>query len=428
MGAKVRAPVPLIDLFSGPGGLAEGFTSIGDHADASRFRVALSIEMDPAAYLTLRLRAFLRNFRSDLPPEYYDYLNGKQSEDPDWSVLYPEYWTKACDETRCLQLGTAEAELVLRRRIRKLRKAHRGRTLLLGGPPCQSYSLAGRVRNAGKPGYDPNKDERQSLYLEYAKALRLLRPAVAVMENVRGILSARHHGRPVFPKIMDSLRHAGAKDQYQLFALTPDVDGRLWRGELEPEDFLVRAEQHGVPQTRHRVFVICIRRDVANALPEEALPSLKPCKTTVNVEDVIGNMPVLRSRLSRSDCGATWQGVLRDACALVEQHQLDMNRAEGRRFRKALRKALTSARGVPLAHADEIGGTEFSGSCPASLRDWLFDANVTTLPNNETRRTHRRRFNAVPVRGSVRMRTREIAEGDRFSAKAGAETPQLAYW
>ena len=381
----MRLPVPVIDLFSGPGGLAEGFASLGNSGHRPRFQVALSIEMDPAAYLTLRLRAFLRNFRSDLPTEYYDYLNGKQLEEPDWAALYPRQWAKACDETRCLRLGTAEAALMLRKRVREIRKAHKGRTVLLGGPPCQSYSLAGRARNSGIPEYDADEDERQSLYLEYAGALQLLRPAVAVMENVRGILSTRHDGGPVFPKIMDSLRHAGATDQYRLFALTSDVVGRPWHAGLKPEDFLVRAEEHGVPQRRHRVFVICIRRDVAKALPDDVLPRLEPHATAVRVDDVIGNMPVLRSKLSRADCGATWQRVVREACALVERHQPTMNPKVERRFRRALNNALESTRGAPLGYGNETGGTEFSETCPDSLRDWLFDAKLTMLPNNETR-------------------------------------------
>ena len=382
---NVRVAVPAVDLFSGPGGLAEGFASLRDSDHRRRFQVALSIEMDPAAHRTLRLRAFLRKFGSELPGEYYEYLNGGESEEPDWEVLYPKRWREACDQTRCLELGTAEAASLLRKRVRQIRKAHKGRTVLLGGPPCQSYSLVGRARNAGIPGYDVDKDERQSLYREYAAALRMLRPAVAVMENVRGMLSAQHNGEPVFPKVMDALRHAGGTDEYGLFALTPHVAGRSWAEGLEPEDFLVRAEAHGVPQTRHRVFVICIRRDVATGLPEDLLPRLEPVETRVSVEDVIGNMPVLRSKLSRFDSGATWQLAVREAYALVERHRSTMAQKDERKFRRALTRALESTRGAPLPDGDVTGRTRFGESCPDSLSDWLFDAKLTRLPNNQTR-------------------------------------------
>ncbi|MXX70950.1 MAG: DNA cytosine methyltransferase, partial [Gemmatimonadetes bacterium] len=64
--------VPVVDLFSGPGGLAEGFAAYRDARDQPRFRVLLSVEMEKSAYQTLRLRAFLRKFEpSDLPSEYH---------------------------------------------------------------------------------------------------------------------------------------------------------------------------------------------------------------------------------------------------------------------------------------------------------------------------------------------------------------------
>ena len=381
----MQSAVPAVDLFSGPGGLAEGFASFQDSDSRARFRIALSIEIDPAAHQTLKLRAFLRKFRSGYPSEYYEFLNGRRPEEPDWAELYPEQWVEACNETRCLRLGTPPATSLLRKRIGQIRKVHNGRTVLLGGPPCQSYSLVGRVRNAANPGYDANKDARHSLYLEYATALRLLRPAVAVMENVKGILSARHNGNPVFPKVMDSLRHAGGSDQYCLFALASDVVGRSWKEGLEPEGFLVRAETHGIPQSRHRVFVICVRHDVAMALPEDFLPRLESVEKAVCVDDVIGNMPVLRSRLSRSDDAAAWQSAVREALVLVKDNQPTMAEKHGMKFRRALNRALRSTRGDALPHGGETGGLRLSKSCPDCLRDWLFDAKLSRLPNNETR-------------------------------------------
>ena len=381
----MRRQVPTIDLFSGPGGLAEGFASLGESIQRRRFRIALSIEMDQTAYLTLRLRAFLRKFRSNLPKEYYEYLNGELSEEPDWSTLYPVQWRRACNETRRLRLGSASAGSFLLEQIRQLRKTHAGRTVLLGGPPCQSYSLAGRARNSGKRGYDADKDERQSLYIEYAMALSVLRPAVAVMENVQGILSARLNNEPVFPKVMESLRHAGSTDGYRLYGLACDKAGQSWADGLEPEDFLVRAESHGVPQSRHRVFVICIRRDIAKALPEELFPKLEQYETEVTVQDVIGNMPALRSRLSRSDCAVAWQQAVREAIVLVECNQPTMAPENERKFRQAIDMAFKSTQAVAPPHGHRTGGIKFGKSCPEGLRDWLFDANLTRLPNNQTR-------------------------------------------
>ena len=104
----MRPIVPVVDLFSGPGGLAEGFAALRSPGGRRRFHVALSIEKDRAAYRTLRLRAFLRHFGPSFPPEYYDLLNGIFSEEPDWARLYPRQWAAACDETRCLELGPVD--------------------------------------------------------------------------------------------------------------------------------------------------------------------------------------------------------------------------------------------------------------------------------------------------------------------------------
>ncbi len=377
--------VPVVDLFSGPGGLAEGFAALKGPDGRTRFNVALSIEMEPTAHRTLRLRGFLRKFPSGFPPEYYDFLNGDVAQEPDWADLYPHEWQEACDETRCLKLGTSEAASFVRKRIAKIRAAHGDRTVLLGGPPCQSYSVAGRARNVGNADYDPAKDERQSLYLEYAKVLAQLQPAVAVMENVRGMLSAKYGGRPIFSDVMDSLTHAGGKDRYRLFSLASPLGGRSWDVGLSPKGFLVRAEEHGVPQSRHRVFVICIRRDVAAILPRDLLPVLEQGAATATVHDIIGAMPMLRSRLSWDDDDASWQRALTKAHRLACRHVATMPADRKGNFRLALDRALGSTKGASLPYRDGQGSIGFPDACPTDLRNWISDPNLTRLPNNETR-------------------------------------------
>ena len=174
-----------MDLFSGPGGLAEGFAGFRSPGDRRRFSIALSVEKDRDAHRTLRLRAFLRKFGGRVPSEYYDFLNGAVTEEPDWGTLHPNKWAAACDETKCMELGTRGASAFLRRRIKAIRNQHGGRTVLLGGPPCQSYSVIGRSRNAGNHKYNADEDNRLLLYEQYVKVLARLRPAVAVMENVK---------------------------------------------------------------------------------------------------------------------------------------------------------------------------------------------------------------------------------------------------
>ena len=377
--------VPVVDLFSGPGGLAEGFASLKGPHGQSKFRIVLSVEMNPTAHRTLLLRGFLRKFPSGLPAEYYEFLNAGASLEPDWKDLYPDEWREACDETRRLTLGTSDSKAFIQHRIGEIRQLYGGRTVLLGGPPCQSYSVAGRARNAGNARYDPESDKRQSLYLEYAEVLRQLQPAIAVMENVRGMLSARHNGRPVFSDVMDTLANAGGKDQYRLHSLAPKSAGRSWNDGLSPRDFLVRAEEHGVPQKRHRVFVVCIRRDVAASLRSELLPALDRNHPAASVNDVIGAMPLLRSRLSRDDDNATWQKVLKSAHLLVLRERPPMPKEIERKFHLALDHALVSTKGAALPFRGVRGNTGFPHSCPSDLHDRIYDPNLTRLPNNETR-------------------------------------------
>ena len=338
--------VPVVDLFAGPGGLAEGFSACRRPDGRRRYRIALSIEKDPDAHRSLRLRAFLRKFATGFPPEYYDFLNGVVPEEPDWAKLYPGRWAAACEEARCLELGTCEAGVFLRERISEIRAEHGGRTVLLGGPPCQAYSVIGRSRNSGIAGYNADEDDRQSLYEQYVHVLWQLRPAVAVMENVKGMLSARLNGQLIFPKVIHRLRHAGGMDGYRLFALASRTAARSRNDVLTPEDFLVHSEQHGVPQTRHRVFVICVRRDVADELAEEHLPRLKPESDSVPLDDIIGAMPKLRSRLSQDDAPGSWQDAVRAAYELVIANQPAMTNDEEARFGQALARALGTANGT----------------------------------------------------------------------------------
>ena len=377
--------MPVVDLFSGPGGLAEGFAAFRSPKGRRRFHVALSVESDRDAHRTLRLRAFLRGFAAGFPAEYYDFLNGRVPEEPDWEALDPGRWAAAGDEARCLELGTSGAGTFLRQRLERLREEHHGRTVLLGGPPCQSYSVIGRSRNSGNTKYDASTDKRLWLYRQYAQALAWLRPAVAVMENVRGILSADRNGVPIFPQVTRSLRRAGGAEGYRLFALAAPSGVCPWDEGRDPRDFLVHAENHGVPQSRHRVFVICVRRDLAETLPDDCQPRLESGGRILSVSDVIGAMPNLRSRLSRGDDLGAWQDAVREACDLVERHREHMTSAEAKRFRSALHDTRTMATAVALPWRDARGSTTLPAVCPAELRDWIFDGSLERLPNNETR-------------------------------------------
>jgi DNA (cytosine-5)-methyltransferase 1 len=101
---------------------------------------------------------------------------------------------------------------------------------IIGGPPCQSWSLAGSLR-----GID---DQRGQLFLDFIRILKIKKPKFFVAENVPGIISSRHIAS--FEKILAMFSKAGYNVEYQL----------------------LNAEDYGVPQERKRVFVVGFRKDL----------------------------------------------------------------------------------------------------------------------------------------------------------------------
>jgi DNA (cytosine-5)-methyltransferase 1 len=207
---EMAAEFAIVDLFAGPGGLAEGSSSIREKDGSKPFQIALSVEKEDSAFETLQFRSFFRQFDGSPPTEYYRFLNG-EIEEPDWKTLFPGEWARACLETRKLELGTPEAAQEIDERLAEITRSHRGNVILIGGPPCQAYSLVGRARNRGTEGYDASKDQRHFLYREYIRILQKLMPAAFVMENVKGLLSSSVDGERIFDQVLEDLsKVAGA--------------------------------------------------------------------------------------------------------------------------------------------------------------------------------------------------------------------------
>jgi DNA (cytosine-5)-methyltransferase 1 len=188
----------IVDLFAGPGGLGEGFASLVEDGHTP-FRIGISVEKEASAHQTLTLRAFLREYRvlhGGLPEQFINFHAGIAPE-PDWSAIDAEAWLHSSDEARALELGKESAAAAIDGTIEKL-KAVYDDTILIGGPPCQAYSLVGRARARGKVGYVPEDDARHYLFREYIRVLDRLRPAAFVMENVKGMLPSP--ASPPFPR------------------------------------------------------------------------------------------------------------------------------------------------------------------------------------------------------------------------------------
>ena len=92
--------IPVLDLFAGPGGLAEGTLAFVLPDGKKPFDITLSVEKENSAWKTLRLQAFIRQFKDELPPEYYQYIAGKLGNSPEDELfkIYPAQAEQAGNE------------------------------------------------------------------------------------------------------------------------------------------------------------------------------------------------------------------------------------------------------------------------------------------------------------------------------------------
>lgn len=328
--------VPFIDIFAGPGGLSEGFSRLQSFAGGpTTFESRLAIEKDSVAARTLELRSFYRSFpEAEIPDDYYQVIRGRKSADS--LALFGE-WQQAKAHVWNAELGMLP-EPVLHARIADRLNGYRN-WVLLGGPPCQAYSLMGRARmtgigaaaRAGKADLEELRqhkrsifatDHRHALYREYLRIVAVHQPAVFVMENVKGILSSRlpgQNGEPggrVFQQIREDLSdpwtalaadpevevlesfRAASPRRYRLYSL---VVSEHRRGDLlSDSEFLIRSEEYGVPQKRHRVIILGVREDIL------ARPRTLRRSGQLTVRDAIGSFPRLRSGISKGE--SDWSG------------------------------------------------------------------------------------------------------------------------
>lgn len=229
-----------IDLFAGCGGLSEGFYRLG-------FKALAHVEINHWACETLRTRM-----------KYYGYSN------PDKEVL--EYDITSADIIDRIESATNGVRP----------------DIIIGGPPCQAYSTAGRVRDGKGMATDP----RNYLFESYVKILEHFKPAYFVFENVTGILSAKINGEYIFPKILDAL-------------------GNSYKICRDPQILLHNSANFGVPQLRKRIIIMGVRNDINNkeALdlykdvvktnydPEMPEEQRKGLQRWVDVKEAIGDLP-----------------------------------------------------------------------------------------------------------------------------------------
>ena len=235
-----------IDLFAGAGGLSEGFLRAG-------FRPIAHVEADKAACNTLRTRVV------------YHWLKSQDRLD-----IYLQYLRKEITRGEMLEMAPAnildsviETEISAETNADTFSQIHRLRCknpidVIIGGPPCQAYSLIGRSASSSKMVRDP----RNYLYIQYAEFLKEFKPKYFVFENVTGLLSAKDEYEG---KYLDHITSTFDDAGYQISYKTID------------------ASEHGVPQKRKRVIIIGKRGKRSFNFPKlEEMPPPCPVKNLFN--------------------------------------------------------------------------------------------------------------------------------------------------
>jgi DNA (cytosine-5)-methyltransferase 1 len=375
------SPIPVIDLFAGAGGLSEGFTLPVNKSDRRRFDVRVSVEKDRSAHQTLRLRSIFHAFPAGRVPDcYYEFIRGDITE----SEL--ERHPLTCDAFALSKHRAMHAELGsddspdIEARIGSALSDASG-WVLLGGPPCQAYSLAGRGRSRARDPIGFEKDPRHVLYREYLHIIRKFSPDVFVMENVTGILTSQLEGTRIFERIIEDLKEPGGGAGYDIRSLVvPNSDP-------DPRDFVIRCEEFGIPQRRHRVVLLGIRRDVARRLslagadPEDFL--LRPEVTERRFRDALRDLPGIRSSLNdREDDHQAWLEVLSKATRHIRQW-----RHPGRdHVREAMDRALRMAE-LWRSPGDEFLPTTAAMRCELDpeLGKWFHDPRLEGVVSHRSR-------------------------------------------
>jgi len=370
----------VIDLFAGPGGLGEGISAAQTSDGKSPFQIGISVEKDVHAHQTLTTRAFYRTLKtkSQSLNNYYRYLHGEITRD-ELFKLHPDVATEANKETLNGAKELGKDNKLIHKRIKELVKKHKGPKVLIGGPPCQAYSLAGRSRNAGNKSYIAEDDARHFLYKEYLEVICLAKPDIFVMENVRGILTAKVNGQVMFPQILEDLRSPGKVTKhknipkYKIYSLVVDAENPEDPQYKDSADFLIRCEQYGIPQARHRVILLGVREDI-KAIPE----TLNVCDHQVTVKQVISDLPNLRSGFSKQkDNTKDWEKA-------VASNAIKLKKILIKQFNEESTNSLNLKPKIGLTRTEKA----LSGKVPAMpepLRSWYIDLNLKVVLNHETR-------------------------------------------
>ena len=378
--------IPVIDLFAGPGGLGEGFSAFETGDKLRPFKICLSVENEKHAYQTLLLRSFFRQFLcGEVPEEYYMYIRQEILRNELFRA-YPKEADLSGKEAWMATLGEIDQKEVDRR----IENALFGQKswVLIGGPPCQPYSVIGRSRVGGVSQDDP----RVFLYKEYLRILAKHAPPVFVMENVVGLLSSEINGSLVFEKIRRDLEnpvaafrglkgnsnHKLQEMNYKICSLVKKPNYNLFgMPEFNPKDFIIKFEKYGIPQSRHRVILLGIRDDINI----HELKVLNKENKEIPLNRVLNSLPRVRSGLSREpDNKKAWIDSLNNI--LTQNWFYEIRNNGNIKLFKKIEETINSLR---LPHKDR--GSEFVTTKKINkyMKEWFYDPNIKGICNHITK-------------------------------------------
>jgi DNA (cytosine-5)-methyltransferase 1 len=215
-----------IDLFAGAGGLSEGFIRAG-------FNPIAHVEMNPDACNTLKTRtAFHYLKEKGRVNEYYEYLKGGITRDELWGKI-PTHLINSVINKEISPETLPQIFNIIDQELQE-----KDVDIVIGGPPCQAYSVAGRARK------NMDDDPRNHLYKHYVEFLKRYKPKMFVFENVPGILSASNG------KYLEKIFSAVKEQGYEL------------------EKNVLNAKDFNVLQDRKRVIIIGWRKDLKLQYPK----------------------------------------------------------------------------------------------------------------------------------------------------------------
>ena len=335
-----------IDLFAGAGCLSVGLM-------ASGWRGLFAVEKDPMAFETLN----------------HNLIHGRGGLQYHWPSWFPK---------RPFSVGTVAGTY-----YKELLRLRGKVTMIVGGPPCQGFSVAGR-RN--------KNDSRNLLFKAYMRVVEAVQPLYILLENVQGI-------RMIFHKQRRNKKNVGRPPEPYSQRITRTLDNAGYFVAAG----LLKAVDYGVPQLRPRYFLIAARRGVSQPLnaPFKALADLRegflsskglPTERPVSVREAISDLETVNGTRTCVDSPRSLQGIYTEPTShyqqlmkngpvegLPDSHRLANHRPDTvARFRNILE---TCRRGVQLSQGDrERFGLK--KRCIVPLDPYKPSNTLTTLPDD----------------------------------------------